>query len=911
LVHPSGRSGGLPVTALRPRRDAARLTVAVLLSLVLWLLAPIAMASLPPGVAFGETPAWVQGLDADAMAPAPASQGVAYRVVEDQVSLLGERPVEYRRLVYDIADRGGLEDGGRARISFHPDYQDVVVHALAVVRDGERFDRRPDSRVELMRLEERADDGILDGRRTAEFLLPDVQVGDRVEVAFSVIGGNPVFGTGFHSSFSTNYGQALAARRIRAVMPAAVSMSWKVVTGPGRFVESVVEGQRELVLDLTDVAAVVEEANLPSNFDPYGVVEVSTARDWSDVARWSVSLFKLGPAGQGALAAVARELDLKGKSPAEATREALAFVQREVRYVSLSIGESSHAPAPPETTLARRFGDCKDKSLLMVGLLAEAGIPAETVLVSTRWRETTPDRLASPLAFDHAIVRARLDGEWRYFDPTRDTEFGDFDRRGPIRFGTGLPVSEASRGLVDIGATPTPKPSVEVSQDVKMVGEDGQERALIRVHTRYRYAEADRLRQRFRAVPVETIGKEYQDYMQGWYRDIEMVTPVRSKDRTAANTFEVTEGYRAPFTKDEDAPDAIGEFDLRLFQIADWVPEARETQRRQPLSLPGPEQGTQEVRMTLDGGWDVEAETSEIRNDYFEFRRRVSARGDVLTITGEWRRLADYVPPEDYAQVRDDLREVRDLLGYAISVGGGADSDDGLVVEARDLAWPALGLLLTTVLLLLLWWLRDRSRIAGMFFAPRVTAARLMEASSVSAALGVALLSTSVTLAVGVLPDLVAGATPGWKAIGIEMLSALPHLGLNVAVIFALFRLFGRRPTYRNLFITACWSLWPLILLVPLALLAAGPAMPLLATEPASIASNAPLGWVLGLAMGLLMMAAIWWTVVASVAAHSVAAASGVGRTIAVYCLLVLITVALAVVGVLAYLYFTGALPGA
>jgi hypothetical protein len=889
---------------------AARAILLAPMLLCLWLLSLPALAALPDGIRFGDTPAWVESVDVGVLAPAAAPQGMVYRAVEDQVSLLEAEPVEYRRLVYDIADRSGLEDGGRVRISFHPDYQRVVVHALGVVRKGVRSDRRAETRVELLRLEQRADDGILDGRRTAELLLPDVQVGDQVDLAYSVVGGNPVFGDGFHTIFNTTYSQPVAARRIRAVMPVDRTLFWKVTTGPGTFEETVRDGRRTLLLDLLDVAAVVEEGGLPDNFDPYGVVEMSTARDWSDVARWSVEIFRRPPPGRGALAAQARDLGLAGKAPADAARLALAFVQREVRYVSLSIGESSHAPAPPETTLSRRFGDCKDKSLLMVGLLAEAGIEAEPVLVSTRWREATAGRLASPLAFDHAIVRVRWDDQWHYFDPTRDTEVGDLGRRGPIRFAMGLPVSPATRALADIPAATLDQAGVEVTQDVAMVGEAGEERADIRVRTRYRYDEASRLRSRFRADPIDAIGKEYQDYMQGWYRDIEQVAAPKAKDRPSGNTFEVSEHYLAPFTKDKDAPDAIGDFELRLFQLADWVPEARETKRSQPLRLTGPARGVHEIRMSLEGGWDIEPETHEVGNDYFRFRLNVSADGDTLTMRGQWDRLAESIPPEAYAEVRDQLREVREKLVFPVSLGGGG-ATEGLVIGARDLTWPVLAMLLTAVLLAGLWWLRHRSRIAGMFFAPRATAQRLLETPSVPQALGVLALWATSSLLVGVMPEWLAGARPDWAALGWETLGVLPQMLLNVALLFGIYRLLDTRPGYRNLFITACWSLWPLILLLPLALLAAGPALPVLANEAAVTASDAPLAWVLVAAMFLMLLVGLAWTAASSVVAHSVAASCGIARTIGAYCLTLAAIFALALVGVLAYYLSTGALPGA
>jgi hypothetical protein len=44
----------------------------------------------------------------------------------------------------------------------------------------------------------------------------------------------------------------------------------------------------------------------------------------------------------------------------------LQFVQEQVRYFGIEIGSSATKPANPSVVFARRFGDCKDKSLLFV-----------------------------------------------------------------------------------------------------------------------------------------------------------------------------------------------------------------------------------------------------------------------------------------------------------------------------------------------------------------------------------------------------------------------------------------------------------------------------------------------------------------------------------------------------------------
>jgi transglutaminase-like putative cysteine protease len=68
--------------------------------------------------------------------------------------------------------------------------------------------------------------------------------------------------------------------------------------------------------------------------------------------------------------------------------EAIRFVQDEVRYLGVETGINTHKPYPPSQILAQRFGDCKDKSLLLTTLLQARNIEAYPVLVNTSLKQS-------------------------------------------------------------------------------------------------------------------------------------------------------------------------------------------------------------------------------------------------------------------------------------------------------------------------------------------------------------------------------------------------------------------------------------------------------------------------------------------------------------------------------------------
>jgi hypothetical protein len=94
------------------------------------------------------------------------------------------------------------------------------------------------------------------------------------------------------------------------------------------------------------------------------------------------------------------------------------LASRQIRYASFSNGENSHLPHSVEQTLHHRYGDCKDKSTLLLNLLRSQGHNAYAALVATD-REH-PERLHLPSIgyFDHMVVCVRENDVERCLDPT-------------------------------------------------------------------------------------------------------------------------------------------------------------------------------------------------------------------------------------------------------------------------------------------------------------------------------------------------------------------------------------------------------------------------------------------------------------------------------------------------------------
>lgn len=185
----------------------------------------------------------------------------------------------------------------------------------------------------------------------------------------------------------------------------------------------------------------------------------SPFKDWGSTAQWGVDLFRLDPGPSPLLEA---ELARVKAQVADAVEGAGALA-RKLRYFGIEIGWGGYRPRAPETTLARAFGDCKDKSQLMVALLRRAGVDAVPVLAVAPSDRHVDEGLSGPRQFNHCVVgipwegRTRLPGMTvvaapgvgaiRIFDPTL-SDASPQDVSLHLEGGAGLVLDPRTTGLV-------------------------------------------------------------------------------------------------------------------------------------------------------------------------------------------------------------------------------------------------------------------------------------------------------------------------------------------------------------------------------------------------------------------------------------------------------------------------------
>lgn len=206
-----------------------------------------------------------------------------------------------------------------------------------------------------------------------------------------------------------------------------------------------------------DVPPLTPEPNMPPWPEVLGYVHVSTFDNWNSVGAWYWGLAREQFDVDDQVRQRARELTKNAKDDAAKVRAIYKFAT-ETRYVALEFGIEGIRPRRAAQTLARGWGDCKDKATLIVTMLREVGIPSTIVLLRTRMRGDIAPEPASLAPFDHAIAYVPsldlyLDGTAEH---TGTNELPVMDR-GAI----GLLVNEGKPKYVKL---PDPPPEQSVSK---------------------------------------------------------------------------------------------------------------------------------------------------------------------------------------------------------------------------------------------------------------------------------------------------------------------------------------------------------------------------------------------------------------------------------------------------------------
>jgi transglutaminase-like putative cysteine protease len=544
--------------------------------------------------------------------------GYYLALVEWQLDV--ERKASYHHNIREIVSEAGIQNGSQISISFDPAYERLDFHQITVWRDGKPQNRLNIGDFKLLADEEDFSKFIYQGSYSANYIIPDIRKGDRIEYAFTITGRNPVFNGKFCEDIYLQQPQIIAHEFISMQVSAQRKLNFKYFNKTIKPKIATASGLTHYTWDDTMVQPAADDNSTPGWFTNYNHVQISEYNNWGEVIDWAMKVNPISTNITGELAErIAKLKKDAGGDKEKYFRAAVKTVQDEVRYMGIEIGEYSHRANHPENVFKQRYGDCKDKSLLLASMLRADGIEANMVLVNTNMEDRVDQLMPTTDAFNHAVVKAILNGKQVWVDATIAYQRGKGANLYFPNYGKGLELKAGNKDLVEIPATPIGK---VICKEKYTVSEAGK-KVRLDVSTTYTLNQADDVRSRLAETGLYTSEKNYLKYYAKIYPKITSRDSLIVKDDEDKNELTTTESYLIPgfFKKDS----VSGKYEAGFYAdcIDNELPNINS--RTSPINLDYPYATDYTIEVHMPSNWDITDRNYAIKRDAYSFESDYSA----------------------------------------------------------------------------------------------------------------------------------------------------------------------------------------------------------------------------------------------------------------------------------------------
>ncbi|MCK4401430.1 DUF3857 domain-containing protein [bacterium] len=318
---------------------------------------------------------------------------------------------EYVHQVIKILTNKGVNDFNHLNIYYAPGTQEVIIKKARIIKeDGTTTDYYKFSDVSTSSPQYRL---YYDYRRkTIKF--SSLEKGDIIDFEYKVndIGGN-IYGNYFGNMFLFKDTNPIVRSKYILIVPKQRKFyfhSPKLNISSQKIYDKHAD-TITYIWEKRNIEKIEKELNMPPYPEITPYLLVSTFKNWTDMAKWYADLTRGQMKSSPEIKRTVASLIENKNTEIDKIRAIYDYVVKKIRYVGLEFGIHGYKPYKACQVFNRKFGDCKDKSLLIMTMLKEAGIDSEIVLVRTRHRGRFDFSQASLGLFNHAICHVQLNGK--------------------------------------------------------------------------------------------------------------------------------------------------------------------------------------------------------------------------------------------------------------------------------------------------------------------------------------------------------------------------------------------------------------------------------------------------------------------------------------------------------------------
>lgn len=609
----------------------------------------------------GPTPTWLAPYTPD-LNKKPNDKDISdgYFLLLHEEQQQAELKSSYHHTIRQIVSEAGIQNASEISVDYDPSYQQLIFHQVIIRRNGKIINQLNPARFEFLQQEQDLSRFIYSGAFTAYLILEDVRKDDQIEYAFSLTGRNPIFEDKYFNNFYFVTYQPIVNYYKNVIASPRRNIHFKTFNGARMPQQKTLNGLNLYEWDIQNLAEMEDEdAQTPSWHNNYPQVQASEYTQWKEIADWARQINKHAPPGNGIKVKVAAL-----KKEAENNKElylqnAVRFVQDDIRYMGIEMGENSHRPNSPEKILTQRFGDCKDKSLLLCTLLQADSINASMAYVNTYSKRKVAEKLPSPYAFNHAIVYVTLNGKHYWIDPTVSYQRGVLKNFSQPAYQLALVITDTTTALTP--ANPASTGSIKILERLDFPRRFDHP-ATLAVTTTYTGKFADNARYDFATSSGKDKEASFLKYYKGIYGEVTTTDSITISDSTSSNKIEVQEIYEI---NNAWKKDSINKGTLTAKAVAQALVSEiafiTDSKRKSPILLKYPEDLDYTIEIILPSDWANSSDSFHIKNEYYQFDFTSCIAGRSLLMRYRYKTFNDHVPVDFIPQYVKDVTAIDQL----------------------------------------------------------------------------------------------------------------------------------------------------------------------------------------------------------------------------------------------------------
>ncbi len=339
--------------------------------------------------------------------------------------------------IYYILNESGIKIFKKGNVDFNPDFNNVeITSARVIYRDGQEFEASDINTYSLINEKEKLYYSY--NRLMVDFpklkkdtvIVFQYNIWSRPETELGkTYFGDRIIGADFYPVLSRSY---------TLIMPEEMKLYYHYKNFKARPVVKKEKIETGLVYKwkFENLPRIIYENPMPPIEHSIPGVVLSTFNKWSQVGDWLYKLSEEGMSLNDEMKDFVSDLKSRYKSREKIIEQVYNFVRDRIRYVGIEYGIGGIKPRNTKSIFTSKYGDCKDKAMLMRALLKQAGIKAFMGLVRTQSRGEDDFKLPFLGAFDHAVCVVPLKDKYLFLDATASyfqaDEFPYYDRKNRI-----------------------------------------------------------------------------------------------------------------------------------------------------------------------------------------------------------------------------------------------------------------------------------------------------------------------------------------------------------------------------------------------------------------------------------------------------------------------------------------------